>query len=173
MLNCTVLGNFGGRYRRNQSSLSSVLSNNMNFQYEVQDIPGKGKGIIFKQAFRRGEVLYDFRNERDHIVVQEEDLEAYLATVPDIQECLNHGYCSGTEFIDLANCDIRFTNHSFDPCSEYNHETGISIALRDIEVGDEFTENYWNYHVPEKYDALMKKYVNGNYKEQSLTWESK
>jgi hypothetical protein len=143
----------------------------MNFAYEVEDLGTKGKGIIFKETRKKGDVIYDFANETAKIVVKDEDLDAYLANDPNITDVLDHGFCSGTNFIDLRNCDIRFTNHSFDPCSEFNHETGLSIALRDIEIGDEFTENYWNYETPERYDSLMKKYLNGNFKEQSENWK--
>ncbi len=143
----------------------------MNFAYSVEDLGTKGKGIIFKETRKKGDVIYDFANETEKIVVKDEDLDAYLANDPNIKDVLDHGFCSGTDFIDLRNCDIRFTNHSFDPISEYNHETGLSIALRDIEIGDEFTENYWNYETPAAYDNLMKKYLNGNFKEQSENWK--
>ncbi len=143
----------------------------MNFAYSVENLGTKGNGIIFKEARKKGDVIYDFANETNKITVKDEDLEAYLSGKPNISDILDHGYCSGTDFYDLSNCDIRFTNHSFDPISEYNHETGLSIALRDIAVGDEFTENYWNYQTPPNYDRLMKMHLNGNFKEQSEHWK--
>ena len=142
----------------------------MELSYEIQDLGAKGKGIISKQFVKAGDLIYTLSKDKDIISVIDYNLEEYLRNVPDVLDCLSHGFCSGGKFIDLSESPARFTNHSFDPSSKYLMDQEISIALRDIHPGDEITENYWDYALPTNYDRLMKQHVHGNFRDQSVNW---
>jgi hypothetical protein len=142
----------------------------MNVSYAVENVATKGLGIICKQFVKEGDVVYSLAQDTKKVVIDDRSLEEYLATVPDVLHVLNHGFCSGNQFIDLQYSDERFTNHSFTPSAKYLLDLEVSVALRDIQPGEEITENYWEYTLPPTYDRLMHTYVEGNFREQSKNW---
>ena len=49
----------------------------------------------------------------------------------------------------LCSDDARFINHSDNPYTidiGFNEEEGITVAAKDIEIGDEITSNYSSFH---------------------------
>ncbi len=142
----------------------------MNVAYQIEDVENKGLGIICKEFVKEGDVVYSLAKDTVIVSVEDADLEEYLKTVSDPLDCLNHGFCSGGKFIDLQFSDGRFCNHSFDPNTKYLVDREISVALRDILPEEEITENYWEYSLPENYDRLMKKHLDGNFRDHSKNW---
>lgn len=143
----------------------------MNVEYSVEDLGAKGKGIICRQFVKEGSIVYSLDKDLAKVSVDMEDLEEYLSKFPDKTDILNHGYCSEGKFIDLQYSDARFTNHSFNPPLKYNMNIECSVAVRDIQPGEELTENYSDYDIPDVYNTFMEKYANGNFVKQSKSWE--
>lgn len=108
----------------------------------VQNTP-KGLGLFAKRRFQRGEILW---------IIDDIDLKMPLLThqaLDPIQQQKLNIYC----YLDYQNRVIvpwdegKYVNHSCDPNStgllEYDN---ISIALRDIEAGEEIVEDYYCYY---------------------------
>lgn len=144
----------------------------MNFTYKIQEIPGKGRGVICQDFIEKGSVVYVLANDTTAISMHDNEIEAYLngKTDDEIREILDHAYCMFDTFYDLSFSDTRFYNHSFDPNCVYIPDKEVSIALRGIHPGDEITEDYFNYSIPPNYDRLMKHYCGGNFRDQSKNW---
>ncbi len=142
----------------------------MNISYAIEDVETKGLGIICKEFVKEGDVVYILAQDTLRVEVPDQDLEAYLATVPDVLDVLSHGFCVENKFIDLSFCDSRFTNHSFNPNTKFIESEGKSVALRDILPEEEITENYWDYSLPNNYDHAMKTKLDGNFRDHSKNW---
>ena len=103
-----------------------------------------GIGLFAQETISRGAVLwrftpgFDFYMPEHDVMATPEPLRTFLRTYgwKSVESGL---YC-------FASDDARFWNHSDDPNCLSRHERGekehITVAVRDIEVGEELTDNY-------------------------------
>ncbi|HVL46921.1 MAG TPA: SET domain-containing protein-lysine N-methyltransferase [Candidatus Thermoplasmatota archaeon] len=105
-----------------------------------------GLGIFAVERIPAGTVVWDFdppidqRIRVDDLAKQPDHVQRYAAV---------YGYREG-EWIVLCGDDARFMNHSKKPnCQSH---AGATIARRDIEPGEELTDDY------ETFDADWEKY---------------
>ncbi len=97
----------------------------MNVAFAIEDVEGKGRGLICKEFVKEGTPLYILEKDTPNITsVPDSDLEAYFASIDDPKEILNHGFCTNGCYIDLQRSDARFFNHSSNPNSRYDHAAG-------------------------------------------------
>lgn len=99
----------------------------------------QGIGLFADEPVPRGTVVYTHSPQFQHVLTQEE-----LDALPkNEQQTFEHyGYKrNGKWYLDFD--DIRFLNHSDTPNLKLTGE-GI-IAVRDIAVGEELTQNYRDF----------------------------
>lgn len=144
----------------------------MNIDYEIKKIENKGFGIISKQFIPKNNIIWNLENDNKLISIKDEDLPDYLNqfNYDKIVDVLDHMYCFNNLCYDITNSDIKYTNHSFNPTS-YVDKKGNSVAVRDINIGEEITENYTLYdNYLENYYKLMKIYKGNNWTELPMNW---
>eukprot|EP00744_Colponema_vietnamica_P002951 GILI01004575.1.p1 GENE.GILI01004575.1~~GILI01004575.1.p1 ORF type:complete len:148 (-),score=26.98 GILI01004575.1:175-618(-) len=146
----------------------------MNYLYEIKESPGKGLGIFTREFIPQGAIIWEYEKDRE-LEIQDEDLNSFVEEMSeaDRYEVLSHGFCWGTRFNSLSNSDMRFMNHSRTPNSLFNETTnGCSIAIRDIQAGEELTENYGLYQAPPNYSSWMRKVLGGTFAElaEKFNW---
>lgn len=144
----------------------------MNILYEIRESQGKGKGLFTKQFIKKGEIIWSSKNDNNVIEINNDKLLEYLNSYNNIEvlDILDHMYCYNGKCYDIRNCDLKYTNHSLDPTSYVDSENN-SVAIRDIEIGEEITEDYRTYdnYLPEYY-KLMTKYKGGTWSELVVKW---
>lgn len=144
----------------------------MNILYEIKESQGKGKGIFTKQFIKKGAIIWSSKNDNKVIEIDDNKLLEYLNNCSDIDiiDILDHMYCYNGKCYDIRNCDSKYTNHSLNPTS-YVDTDNSSVAIRDIDIGEEITEDYrtYNNYLPEYY-KLMKKYKGGTWSELVEKW---
>lgn len=135
----------------------------MPFKVETEikksNITNAGLGVFTKEFIKKGSSVW-YYNKSSVLELTNEQLETiknsehhefnrYLTEYMYFNTGLNKS------IIDLDN--TKFINHSYEPNTI---NTGYeSIALRDIEIGEEIYENYNDYGaMPENMDYLHKKY---------------
>lgn len=106
-------------------------------------IPNAGLGLFAAEFIPQGTIIWEL-NPLIDVIIQTKDL-------PQLSELEKsyidkYGYREGGEIILCAD-DGRFINHSFQPnMYDFVNETGsYTIALRDIQEGEELTSNYQNF----------------------------
>lgn len=103
----------------------------------------KGISLFAKRHFKKGEILWVADN-MDSVI----PLNSYLKLSKKEQEQLAH-YCylDGNKHIVIPGDNGKYVNHSCTPNCTYLIEfDNISVAMRDIEAGEEITENYRCYY---------------------------
>ena len=75
----------------------------------------------------------------------------------DRVDILEHIFCAGDEAILLQD-DTQFTNHDFHPNTESSPDHKQNFALRDIQPGEEMTEDYSRFHNLEWFAEVCEKY---------------
>ncbi len=145
----------------------------MNVNYVIKLIPNKGYGLISKQFIKKGSLIWSCKNDKNVISIDDNNLLKYLEKYNDEQmiNILDHMYCFNGLCYDLSNSDNKYTNHSNNPNS-YINENNESIALRDIYIDEEITENYTTYdnYLPNYY-ILMKKYYGTEWINDYKKWK--
>ena len=130
---------------------------------ELRMTPDKGIGVFAAQFIPVKTRIY----ESEPISYSEEEASALLESLPTLEErkhWLEHAYGSqGKVCIDQD--DSTMINHSDNPnminelLSEHKHKVkNYSIAVRNIEEGEELTEDYRTYSLTPAYIRLCKKY---------------
>lgn len=80
-------------------------------------------------------------------------------------------FCFNGMCYDIKNDDAKYTNHSNNPNS-YVNELCQSIAMRDIEIGEEICENYRTYqHDLPNYKEQMTKIMKGTWDILANRWD--
>lgn len=109
-------------------------------------IPNAGIGLFADQFIEKGTLVWKFDPNFDRIISMD-----YFQTLDDITKKFikTYGYKSNIyPFIILCFDNSRFINHSFEPnLSAPSYINDIyslnnSVASRDINPGEELTENY-------------------------------
>jgi hypothetical protein len=149
-------------YRKIKDGIS--VSGGSLFEYAVENIPGKGKGIVVKQEIKKGDITFIFR---DMITFNEEELRYCLAQLEsDLErgDFLTYLFTTGDDgYWPKPNVAV-FDCNDFMYC---NHESGVddmdysrlcNIAPRDFAVGDEYCDNYREYQALPWFDRLCATY---------------
>lgn len=105
-------------------------------------IPGAGLGLFTEEFIPKDTIIWEFTPNIDRVYTEEE----YNQIWGKDRDFLNT-YCykyNGKYYLCVDNG--RFFNHSENPnCYSSDHDEnnlGYTRALRDIEVGEELTDNY-------------------------------
>jgi SET domain-containing protein len=99
----------------------------------------EGNGLFAAERIREGQVIWSFTQGLD--IVFPRNLRESLD--PVIQDFLNK-YCSRDgEYLIVYADDARFINHSRQSNTRWEDETAVLVAARDIETGEEITEDYY------------------------------
>lgn len=102
---------------------------------EVKQVPGKGRGIFAKRAFKKGDLI-----ESAPVIVLSEHEE------PEDTHVLYHYTFAWGKGSAIALGYASLYNHSYTPNAHYflNHsnKTVDIFALHDIEEGEEIMHNY-------------------------------
>jgi SET domain-containing protein len=99
----------------------------------------EGNGLFAAERIREGQVIWSFTPGLD--IVFPRNLRESLD--PVIQDFLNK-YCSRDgEYLIVYADNARFINHSRQSNTRWEDETAVLVAARDIETGEEITEDYY------------------------------
>ncbi len=102
-----------------------------------------GISLFAKRRFKKGEILWVADNT-DNVI----PLRSYLKLPKSEQEKLAY-YCylDSNQYIIIPCDNGKYVNHSCTPNCTYLIEfDNMSVAMRDIEAGEEITENYRCYY---------------------------
>jgi hypothetical protein len=117
----------------------------------IKDILNKGKGVFASSFIKRNSVVY----ESCRLHIPKDVLLAILKlnSFKENQKLISWGWaCDANTFIAVQGVE-GFINHSDDP----NCDDGV--AIRDIQSGEEITENYHMYDIQEPwYVELTREY---------------
>ena len=144
----------------------------MNISYEIKETFNKGKGLFTNQFVKKGTIIWSSKNDTNIIEIDDDKLLLYLDKYDqnDITDILDHMYCFNNKCYDIINSNIKYTNHSFNPTS-YVNSNNESVAKRDIEIGEEITEDYRTYdNYLKEYYNIMQKYKGGTWSELVEKW---
>ncbi len=101
-------------------------------------------GIFADQFIPKDTVIWQYQKNYDIKINKE-----FLSTLPEPaqKQILHYGYLNNGVYV-LCSDDARYFNHS-DNSNTYEKESedgeGLTIALCDINVGDEITSNYHDF----------------------------
>ena len=128
-------------------------------KYSVQEIPGRGRGIVAEEFIPKGTKIWEFQPDRAIIFKTKDELDSYLKScTPEEQtEALVHIFCSGNEAILLLD-DTQYTNHDENANTCNSENLKENFASRDIFPGEEMTDNYKEFHVIDWFEDLCRKY---------------
>jgi SET domain-containing protein len=120
---------------------------------EVRASPIDGLGLFAKQRIPAGTVWWRM-TPSNTLRINRAAYETLKQSKqsPKIGELMVtiYNYCYYINHLDallLTLDDARYVNHADDPNSEFQkgHDQMYSVALRDIEAGEEIVEFYWHY----------------------------
>lgn len=98
-----------------------------------------GIGLFADQLIPKDTIVWQHNDLIDRVYRYDQ-----LENMPDIiQQTLNNYGWREDEYFIMPGDNARFTNHSITPNCE--PAPGISIAIRDIQIGEEITENYSSF----------------------------
>ncbi len=101
-----------------------------------------GLGLMAGEFIAKGDTVWKFQDGFDTVI----SLEKFQLMPPIAQEyILHYGYCNEKEGGHILCGDsARYTNHSTTPNIRAVGEL-IAVAIEDINIGDEITEDYFNF----------------------------
>ena len=121
--------------------------------YEVRVSPGKGLGLFAKQFIPKDSLIWKISpNHNAHIYTSREEVVRHvneMSSVEDTRQWLSRLYGGNYNAVEILD-DARLWNHSDEPnCGGgLLGDTQSTYALRDIETGEELTENYGCFEWP-------------------------
>lgn len=163
-------------------SITQQTTNGFRVPYKIDNVPDKGKGIIAISPIKRGTLVWNADPNVCQIFTKNE-FEDYLSKLnfEQARDEVMHVY--GAESVSknhviLLRGDARIFNHSsnnsvgewtsifgndieaaqkwaIENCADLNNCT---VAIKDIEIGDELSDNYGSYYDPEWLIDLCDKY---------------
>ena len=122
---------------------------------EFADIPGKGRGLVFARAYKKGTVV--FRYTEGSPTLTEEEFVEFLEKEDHTEDrkrlILSHSYShvapkgsNDKSGVVLPEGIAAYCNHDSNPTvEEYCYRTQTARLLRDVEPGDEYCEEYRTY----------------------------
>ena len=119
---------------------------------------GRGIGVFAAEFLSAGKRI---DTDRVHTAFTREQAYAFLEAVPNDEQrrwWLEHIYCLDDLMkIDMIELDTMMLNHDNNP-TVVTREDGYDYTTRDVEIGEELTEDYRTYDSVQYYDELCKKY---------------
>lgn len=108
--------------------------------------PIHGLGCFTNERIRRGQVVWEF-DPRIDLRIRMADLPSLPKAVQDLLHLCGYVEIWGGERVVILCADhARHVNHSDCPnVADTGPAADTSIAVRDIEVGEELTCDYWTY----------------------------
>lgn len=108
---------------------------------KIKESPIAGIGLFADQLIPKGTPVWKFQKGFDIELSKAQFAEL---SKPAQEQVLNYCYFnSTTEMYVICADDARFFNHSDDPnVSSGPNDDHLDIALKDIEIGEELTQNY-------------------------------
>lgn len=128
---------------------------------QLRKTPDKGIGVFAAEFIPAGTITSKVSKASRYF--DESQARAYLASLPSVKEkryWVAHVY-QVKEKIAEDPLDLNMINHSNAPTTRLfitDYNDGYSHALRDIEEGDELTEDYRSYPEVPFLDRLMEEY---------------
>ncbi len=127
-----------------------------------------GRGIgVFTAEFLPSGTRID--TDAVHTAFTREQAYAFLEAVPNDEErkwWLEHIYCLDDLMkIDMVHLDTMMVNHADEP-TVVTREDGYDYTTRDVNIGEELTEDYRTYNVVTYYDELCRKYGVENFSDE-------
>jgi hypothetical protein len=99
----------------------------------------EGNGLFAAERINVGRVIWAFTPGLDGII----RLTLLNSLPPVVQDFLNK-YCSRDgEYLTVYADNTRFINHSRESNTRWDDEGAVLVAARDIEAGEEITEDYY------------------------------
>eukprot|EP00299_Pterocystis_sp_00344_P012014 c5703_g1_i3.p2 GENE.c5703_g1_i3~~c5703_g1_i3.p2 ORF type:complete len:175 (+),score=43.63 c5703_g1_i3:48-572(+) len=152
-------------------------------KYSVEDCPPKGKGVVARQFIPKGALVWNGDVPGAVECFTEQEIRDRIATMDakDAGYLLNHIYCYQGQCMECDG-DAKLVNHSADPTTAGMEILGkegttplrinpdgttepfdviplnANFARRDIQEGEELTDDYSFYENPEWYVNLCKQY---------------
>lgn len=125
---------------------------NLLVRYAVKEIGGKGKGLVAGEFIAKGTCVWKPNAVRTMTDDELMDRLFYISAEADRQFVLSHVYGYKGRTIELLD-DSMYTNHSSNPNMGMSatNALGHAFALRDIQKGEELTENYAEYECSKMY----------------------
>lgn len=124
---------------------------------------GRGVGVFTAEFLPAGSRI---DTDRVHLSFTRQEACAFLEAVPtddQRQWWLEHIYCLDDLMkIDIAEFDTMMVNHSDDP-TVVTRDDGYDYTTRDVDIGEELTEDYRTYDIVPYYEELCKKYRVDHY----------
>jgi len=103
--------------------------------------PIHGIGVFADEFIPMGKEIWEFNNKLDVIISPHT-----ITNLPDVarNEVLLHAFSYyGLYYLGFDN--DKFTNHSDDPNTALNYGNFRTYALRDINIGEELTIDYYSF----------------------------
>jgi uncharacterized protein len=99
----------------------------------------EGLGLFAAERIGAGQTIWAFTSGLDVIVPRR-----LLKPLPPIMQEFINRYCSRDgEYLTIYADNARFINHSRDSNTRWDDEADALVAARDIEPGEEITEDYY------------------------------
>ena len=132
----------------------------MIIKYSIEDVGGKGKGIIAQEEITKGTKVWSIHAANYLEFKTKEELSAYLEKLPLEEQklVLMHAY-GNEDKVHFCRDDSKYMNHSFEPNNGLVPELvdwDSLYALRDIKKGEELLEDYGTYTVVPWFEEIAK-----------------
>lgn len=122
---------------------------------KIKESKINGFGIFADEFVKAGTLVWKYQDNFDVTISDEEFL-----SIPKIAQdyLIHYGYYNKNEggYI-LCGDNAKFTNHSDTPNTKMLDDSSDAIAIKDIQIGDEITEDYYHF------DNLANKKLKGKY----------
>jgi len=120
----------------------------MTIKTSVKDTLDRGSGLFTVEEVKKGDIVF-----RDDPTIDRIFSAKQVAVMSEAMKEFVHFYASYDKKKDEYYLDVdntKFLNHSNTPNITYIEETGVMVATRDIEAGEELTSDYREYDDPSK-----------------------
>ena len=119
---------------------------------------GRGIGVFAGEFLPAGKKI---DTNREHAILTQDQAYVFLEEVPNDEQrrwWLEHIYCLDNLMkCDMVELDTMMVNHSDNP-TVVTREDGYDYTTRDVNIGEELTEDYRTYDTVPYYEELCRKY---------------
>jgi SET domain-containing protein len=132
---------------------------NLQIKYKLSKTENNGIALIADEFIPKNTLIWKPSN--NNTFYKPVEFKEYISKISDINQIkyiLEHVYCWKNYIIEL-NDDSQYTNHSSNPNmhTPVNDKEGCAYSTRDIQKGEELTEDYSKYDLIDEYVELCKK----------------
>lgn len=121
----------------------------IHIKYKLKASNSHGIGLFTDQPIRKGEIVYTASPLLDLNITQEQFDTLHQK---EKDEILWWGFFDEPSHMWHVDFDVsKFINHAYDATltQDENHKEACLVAIRDIESGEELTQNYLEFESPE------------------------